>query len=97
MKSYSAITYTLIFVDVLLHNAVIDNPSNLLGVVLWVFGRAPDTCPAKLTAPAFFIVMGTIHLTPGVGPALNYPPSIARRIVQSRRDLFILMGHYLSL
>jgi hypothetical protein len=79
VKSYSAIIYTLFIVGVLLHNAVVDNPSNLLGVG---FGRAPGTCPAKLTAPEFFIVIGTIHLTPGVRPALNNPPPIDRRIAQ---------------
>jgi hypothetical protein len=76
--------------------AVIHDATNLLCVVLRVFGCAPDTGNTELSAPAILGIERAIHPPPSVALSNLYPPAVQFGVRQGLFDIFVrvsLAGH----
>jgi hypothetical protein len=73
--------------------AIINNAAKLFRVIAGVLRGAPNTRPAKLTAPTLPVDIGTVHLPPRMGSTFHNAPTFAQGIVNSGCDFLFWVGH----
>jgi hypothetical protein len=73
--------------------AIIDNSTKLFRVIARALRGAPNTCPAKLTAPTLFVVIGTVHLSPRMRSAFHNAPTFAQGIFNGGSNFLFWVGH----
>ena len=70
--------------------AVIDNLTQLPGMVGRIFGGTPDAGDTEISAPTLLVIVGAVQLAPGVtAPDLDAP---AMRLGVLQRGLDIFLG-----